>query len=246
MLEAQSVRTDDLDQGVARVHPAGGLAVDVHDELLAGEIGRERTQMVLLPASVCDPAPQEAEKRHARHAVVDDEDLARTHARPALLAQGLAEHRFPAARVAGNAKKAGPALARGGRDGALDGPPEVRRQPQGRSASSSSSARRTASGGTLTRLWRYFGSPGASPAGRGKSRELTTRCATCHGPHSEGSLGPKSATQGVCIAAAMCMGTESTPTCRRARSMSAASSGSVSRPARSSGRASVHAARMRS
>jgi hypothetical protein len=41
-------------------------------------------------------------------------------------------------------------------------------------------------------------------------------------PHARSSLGPKSATTGVPIAAAMCIGAESTPKKRRARAVSAA------------------------
>src|SRR5258708_319304 len=59
------------------------------------------------------------------------------------------------------------------------------------------------------------------------------RCATLHGPHSFSLLGPNNATTGVPIAAAMCIGAESTPKKSRARAESAAISRSVSFPEKS-------------
>ena len=58
---------------------------------------------------------------------------------------------------------------------------------------------------------------------------------TFHGPHSFSPLGPNSATVGVPIAAARCIGIESTPTKSCARAVSAPSSLSESLPARLSG-----------
>src|SRR6266513_92661 len=63
--------------------------------------------------------------------------------------------------------------------------------------------------------------------------EPTTRCMTRQGPHAVSLLGPNSATTGVCIAAAMCIGAESTPISMRAAPISAPSSGSVSSPDKS-------------
>src|SRR2546425_1761141 len=61
---------------------------------------------------------------------------------------------------------------------------------------------------------------------------VTMRRSTFHGPHSFSPLGPNSATVGVPIAAARCIGIESTPTKRRARAVSAPSSLMDSVPAR--------------
>src|SRR2546427_5552185 len=61
---------------------------------------------------------------------------------------------------------------------------------------------------------------------------VTMRRSTFHGPHSFSPLGPNSATVGVPIAAARCIGIESTPTKRRARAVSAPSSLIESGPAR--------------
>src|SRR5258706_246757 len=65
------------------------------------------------------------------------------------------------------------------------------------------------------------------------SPEATMRCSTRQGPHSSSPLGPKSATTRVPIAAAICMGAESTPTKSFARALSAASCFSVSFPEKS-------------
>src|SRR5712691_4880959 len=61
---------------------------------------------------------------------------------------------------------------------------------------------------------------------------VTMRRSTFHGPHSFSPLGPNSATVGVPIAAARCIGIESTPTKSRARAVSAPSSLMESVPAR--------------
>src|SRR5439155_2428042 len=72
------------------------------------------------------------------------------------------------------------------------------------------------------------------PQGRhGCSVDATIRCGTCHGPHSTSPLGPNNATTGVPIAAAMCIGAESTPTNARAWRVNAASSRKLSAPERS-------------
>src|SRR5690349_22320567 len=73
------------------------------------------------------------------------------------------------------------------------------------------------------------------PHGRQVCVLVMTRRSTAHGPHSSSPLGPKSATVGVPMAAARCIGIESTPMKRRARAVSAPSSLSVSWPARLSG-----------
>ncbi len=76
----------------------------------------------------------------------------------------------------------------------------------------------------------------SSPQGRQGCAEVTTRLGTRHGPHAISDDGPKSATTGVPTADAMCIGAESTPTNRRARAVSAASSRSESIPPRSATR----------
>jgi len=77
------------------------------------------------------------------------------------------------------------------------------------------------------------------PHGRqGCAVDTITRACTRHGPHSCSPEGPNRATTGVPIAAAMCIGAESTPTNARARAVSAASSGSESWPTRSTMRRS--------
>src|SRR5437879_7157093 len=58
------------------------------------------------------------------------------------------------------------------------------------------------------------------PQGRQVCRVVTMRRSTFHGPHSFSPLGPNSATVGVPIAGARCIGTESKPTDRRARARS--------------------------
>src|SRR5260370_295016 len=58
---------------------------------------------------------------------------------------------------------------------------------------------------------------------------------TFHGPHTSSLLGPNRATVGVPIAAARCIGIESTPMKRRARAVSAPSSLIESLPARLTG-----------
>src|ERR1051325_1104547 len=68
----------------------------------------------------------------------------------------------------------------------------------------------------------------SSPHGRQVCVLVMTRRSTFHGPHSLSPLGPKSAMVGVPMAAARCIGIESTPMKRRALAVSAPSSFSVS------------------
>src|SRR5438105_3767359 len=75
----------------------------------------------------------------------------------------------------------------------------------------------------------------STPHGRHECVLVTTRCLTFHGAHSSSLDGPNRATVGVPIAAARCMGMESTPMKSRARAVSAPSSFSESWPARLSG-----------
>ena len=72
----------------------------------------------------------------------------------------------------------------------------------------------------------------SNPQGRQVWVVVTMRRSTFHGPHSCSPLGPKSASVGVPIAAARCIGIESTPMKSRARAVSAPSSFSESLPAR--------------
>src|SRR6185436_12633086 len=72
----------------------------------------------------------------------------------------------------------------------------------------------------------------STPQGRQLCVVVTTRCSTFHGPHTTSLLGPNSATVGTPIAAARCMGIESTPMKSRERAISAPSSFSDSLPAR--------------
>ncbi len=80
--------------------------------------------------------------------------------------------------------------------------PRRRRAPRAASAGSPSGCCRR------SRCCRRGGSGARSTRRRGAAR--------CHGPHSASPLGPNSATTGVPIAAAMCIGAESTPTKSRA------------------------------
>src|SRR3990172_4131440 len=73
----------------------------------------------------------------------------------------------------------------------------------------------------------------SSPQGRQEWFEVSTRDFTCHGPHSRSPLGPNNTTTGVCMALAMCIGTESTPTKHFAWRVSAASCLRLSWPHRS-------------
>src|SRR2546427_5867801 len=102
-------------------------------------------------------------------------------------------------------------------------------------ARSESTADNAASTGSRVRHSLTLPPPQPSfPQGRqGCSPEATMRCGTRQGPHSSSPLGPKSATTGVCMAAAMCMGAESTPMNSFARALSAASCFSVSFPEKS-------------
>src|ERR1700694_622642 len=102
-------------------------------------------------------------------------------------------------------------------------------------ARSESTAASTASMGSRVRHSLTLPPPHPSlPQGRhGCSPEATMRCGTRQGPHSSSPLGPKSATTGVCMAAAMCMGAESTPMKSFARELNAASCFSVSFPEKS-------------
>src|SRR5258707_1409896 len=101
--------------------------------------------------------------------------------------------------------------------------------------SSESTAANAASTGSRVRHSLTLPPPQPSlPQGRHRcSPEATMRCSTRQGPHSSSPLGPKSATTRVPIAAAICMGAESTPTKSFARALSAASCFSVSFPEKS-------------
>src|SRR5205823_209786 len=81
----------------------------------------------------------------------------------------------------------------------------------------------------------------STPHGRHECVVVTMRCSTFHGAHSASFDGPKSAMVGVPIAAARCIGIESTPMKRCARAVSAPSSLSDSPPARLSGLLAVFA-----
>src|SRR5258708_18019567 len=98
---------------------------------------------------------------------------------------------------------------------------------------SSSAAAWTRSTASVARQSLTFPPPQpSSPQGRQECALVTTRCATRHGPHSCSPLGPNSATVGVPMAAARCIGIESTPTNSPARAVSAPSSLMESFPAR--------------
>src|SRR5467141_725482 len=100
-------------------------------------------------------------------------------------------------------------------------------------ARSSRAAACTASTGRKVRHSLTLPPPQPSrPQGRQVCVVVTMRRSTFHGPHSFSPLGPNSATVGVPIAAARCIGIESTPTKRRARAVSAPSSLMDSVPAR--------------
>src|SRR5450631_1704021 len=118
-------------------------------------------------------------------------------------------------------------------------------------ASMSVRAACTRSTGSVVRHSEILPPPQPSmPQGRhGCAAEATTRWATPQGPHSISPLGPNSATTGVPIAAAICMGAESTPTKARASRVSAANSRRLSAPVRSTMRereALAHADRIAS
>src|SRR5262249_45005735 len=103
-------------------------------------------------------------------------------------------------------------------------------------ASSSRAAAWTASTGSDTRQSLTFPPPQPSrPQGRHEWPLWTTRCATFTGPQTASPLGPKSATVGVPIAAARCIGMESTPMNSFAPAVNAPSSLIESRPERLSG-----------
>src|SRR5216683_1743806 len=100
-------------------------------------------------------------------------------------------------------------------------------------ARSSRAAACTASTGRKVRHSLTLPPPQPSrPQGRQVCRVVTMRRSTFHGPHSFSPLGPNSATVGVPIAAARCIGIESTPTKSLARAVSAPSSLMDSVPAR--------------
>src|SRR5712691_5633629 len=100
-------------------------------------------------------------------------------------------------------------------------------------ARSSRAAACTASTGRKVRHSLTLPPPQPSrPQGLQVCTVVTMRRSTFHGPHSFSPLGPNSATVGVPIAAARCIGIESTPTKSRARAVSAPSSLMESVPAR--------------
>ncbi len=109
------------------------------------------------------------------------------------------------------------------------------------SASSDASAACTRSTGSVVRHSETLPPPQPSrPQGRHECcGDATTRCATRQGPHAISLDGPNSASAGVPIAAAMCIGAESTPANARAQAVSAASSGIDSAPVRSTTRGDV-------
>lgn len=118
------------------------------------------------------------------------------------------------------------------------GRPLPRAGSRGMANNCSQAARTCATGRLVRQSLTLLSSQPARPQGRqGWFSEATTRWrpppSLSQGPHSRSPDGPKMPTVGVPIAAAMCIGAESTPTNSRARAARAASSLSDSWPEKS-------------